>query len=36
MAEYIFGRNAVLELLNSNKVEILYIQKGNLKGSIEK
>ena len=36
MTEYIFGRNAVLELLNSNKVEILYIQKGNLKGSIEK
>lgn len=36
MSEYIFGRNAVLELLSSNKVEILYIQKGNLKGSIEK
>lgn len=36
MSDYIVGRNAVLELLDSNKVEILYVQNGNLKGSIEK
>ena len=36
MSDYIFGRNAVLELLDSNKIETLYVQKGNLKGSIEK
>lgn len=36
MSDYVFGRNAVLELLDTNKVEVLYIQKGNLKGSIEK
>ena len=36
MDELIYGRNACLEALNTEKVEELYIQKGNLKGSIEK
>ena len=36
MDELIYGRNACLEALNTGKVEELYIQKGNLKGSIEK
>ncbi|MDO5017768.1 MAG: 23S rRNA (guanosine(2251)-2'-O)-methyltransferase RlmB [Lagierella massiliensis] len=36
MQDFIYGRNSVLEALNTNKVETLYIQKGNLKGSIEK
>ena len=36
MDELIYGRNACLEDLNTGKVEELYIQKGNLKGSIEK
>lgn len=36
MEDLIYGRNACLEALNTGKVEELYIQKGNLKGSIEK
>ena len=36
MDELIYGRNACLEALSTGKVEELYIQKGNLKGSIEK
>lgn len=36
MKDLIYGRNACLEALNTGKVEELYIQKGNLKGSIEK
>ncbi|WP_099203551.1 23S rRNA (guanosine(2251)-2'-O)-methyltransferase RlmB [Miniphocaeibacter massiliensis] len=36
MSEYVFGRNAVLELLETGKVETLFVQKGELKGSIEK
>ena len=36
MDELIYGINACLEALNTGKVEELYIQKGNLKGSIEK
>ncbi|MDL2310895.1 23S rRNA (guanosine(2251)-2'-O)-methyltransferase RlmB [Peptostreptococcaceae bacterium OttesenSCG-928-C18] len=36
MSEYVFGRNAVLELLESGKIETLFVQKGDLKGSIEK
>ena len=37
MSDYIFGRNAVLEALESDrKVEKIYILKGDLKGSINK
>lgn len=36
MEDLIYGRNACLEALNTGKVEEIYIQKGNLKGSIEK
>ncbi|WP_300410804.1 23S rRNA (guanosine(2251)-2'-O)-methyltransferase RlmB [Lagierella sp.] len=36
MTDIIYGRNACLEALNLDKVETLYIQKGKLKGSIEK
>ena len=37
MADYIFGRNAVLESLNSDKApEKIYILKAELKGSINK
>lgn len=37
MSEYIFGRNAVLEALESDKKpEKIYILKGDLKGSISK
>lgn len=37
MSDYIFGRNAVLEALESNrKIEKIYILKGDLKGSINK
>ena len=37
MSDYIFGRNAVLEALESDrKVEKIYILKGDLKGSITK
>lgn len=37
MSDYIFGRNAVLEALESDRnVEKIYILKGDLKGSINK
>lgn len=37
MSDYLFGRNAVIEFLeNKDGAEKLYIQKGNLKGSIKK
>ncbi|MCI5996842.1 MAG: 23S rRNA (guanosine(2251)-2'-O)-methyltransferase RlmB [Peptoniphilaceae bacterium] len=37
MSEYIFGRNAVLEALESErKVEKIYLLKGDLKGSVNK
>ena len=37
MSEYIIGRNACLELLNSDRtVDKIYIQKGEQKGSILK
>ncbi len=36
MSDLIYGRNACLEALSLDKVETLYIQKGHLKGSIEK
>lgn len=37
MSEYIFGRNSVIEYLNSEKeVDKIFVQKGELKGSIKK
>lgn len=37
MSEYVVGRNAVIEYLSSDKeVDKLYVQKGDLKGSIRK
>ena len=36
MSEYIWGRNSVIEAINSKRtVEKIYMLKGNLKGSIE-
>lgn len=34
--EYVYGRNPVIEVLNSGKVDKLYIQNQNDSGSIRK
>lgn len=35
MIEHIYGRNPVIEVLKSGRVDKLYIQKGNLEGSMK-
>lgn len=36
MKEYVYGRNPVIEVLKNNRVDKLYVQKGNFEGSVKK